>query len=92
MKWFAKIVGKSYAYTELLIKTRQNKVNKGYKIAKAEKEAQRLMDEQFGSKSPTETEVSAETKAEPKLKRRSVDLEEFDEEDWTRFFEELGTV
>jgi hypothetical protein len=46
MDWFTEIVSISYAWTDGLIKSRQSKVNKAAKIAKAEKEAFRIMMDQ----------------------------------------------
>jgi hypothetical protein len=46
MKWFSKLVGKAYGWSDGLINSRQNKVNKAYKFKKAENEAFRIMKEQ----------------------------------------------
>jgi hypothetical protein len=43
MGWFTDLVTTGYGWTDALIKSRQNKANKEYKIAKAEKEAFRIM-------------------------------------------------
>ena len=46
MKWFSRLVTKAYGWSDGLIKFRQNKVNKKYKIKQAEKQALRIMEEQ----------------------------------------------
>jgi hypothetical protein len=46
MKWVSKVVGRAYGWSDEIIKSRQNKVNKAYKRKKAEKEATRIMQEQ----------------------------------------------
>src|SRR5271169_2639538 len=46
MKWFSKLVTMAYGWTDGIIKARQNKANNAYKMAKAEKEALRIMEEQ----------------------------------------------
>ena len=43
MGWFTDLVTTGYGWTDALIKSRQNKANKEYKIAKADKEAFRIM-------------------------------------------------
>lgn len=46
LDWFSKIVTTGYGYSDMVIKHRQDGVNKKYKIEKAEKEALRIMKEQ----------------------------------------------
>ena len=46
MKWFSKLITMAYGWTDGIIKARQNKANNAYKMAKAEKEALRIMEEQ----------------------------------------------
>jgi hypothetical protein len=46
MRWFSKLVTMGYGWTDGIIKARQNKANNSYKMAKAEKEALRIMEEQ----------------------------------------------
>jgi hypothetical protein len=44
--WFSRLVETAYAYSDMVVKMRQKKVDKEYKIKKAEKEAYRIMREQ----------------------------------------------
>lgn len=46
LDWFSKIVTTAYGYSDMVIKHRQDGVDKKYKIEKAEKEALRIMKEQ----------------------------------------------
>ena len=41
--WFTKVVTTSYAYSDLLVKSRQDKVNSSYKTKKANDEAAKIM-------------------------------------------------
>jgi len=50
LDWFSKIVTTAYGYSDLVIKHRQEGVNKKYKIEKAEKEGLRIMKEQENKK------------------------------------------
>ena len=53
LDWFSKIVTTAYSYSDMVIKHRQQGVNKKYKIEKAEKEALRIMKEQENKKTVT---------------------------------------
>lgn len=46
MKWFSKLISTAYGWSDSIIKIRQGKANKKYKIKKAENEALRIMEEQ----------------------------------------------
>ena len=50
MEWFSKLINTAYGYSDGLIKFRQDRANKKYKIEKAEKEALRIMKEQENKK------------------------------------------
>ena len=50
LDWFSKIVTTGYGYSDIVIKHRQEGVNKKYKIEKAEKEGLRIMKEQENKK------------------------------------------
>ena len=71
MKWFSKLVGKTYGWSDGLIAFRQNKVNKAYKFEKAEKEALRIMKEQ-------QNQREGESLGKREL-HEQLDLEEFAE-------------
>jgi hypothetical protein len=45
MTWFAKVTTTGYAYSDLVIKTRQDKVNKAAKLQRAEEDAAKFMEE-----------------------------------------------
>lgn len=55
LDWFSKIVTTAYDYSDMMIRHRQEGVDKKYKIEKAEKEALRIMKEQ-GNKNKTTTQ------------------------------------
>jgi hypothetical protein len=78
MKWFSKLVGKAYGWSDGLIKSRQNKVNKAYKFKKAEKEAFRIMDEQ-----QKQREAGGKN-----LEKRDID-KELDLEEFLEFLENI---
>jgi hypothetical protein len=45
MNWFTKLVASAYSWSDLIIKMRQDKANKAYKIQRAEKKALQIMRE-----------------------------------------------
>jgi hypothetical protein len=51
MSWFIKLVTTGYTYSDMIIKFRQNKVNKETKIQTAEEEARKIMEEQAKKRS-----------------------------------------
>ena len=54
LDWFSRIVTTAYSYSDMVIKHRQDGVNKKSKLEKAEKEALRIMKEQeYGKKAVT---------------------------------------
>ena len=46
MSWFARLVTTGYTYSDLVIKSRQNKVNNAAKRQRAEEEATKIMEAQ----------------------------------------------
>lgn len=55
LDWFSKIVTTAYDYSDMIIRHRQEGVDKKYEIEKAEKEALRIMNEQ-GNKTKAVTQ------------------------------------
>jgi hypothetical protein len=51
LTWFIKLVTTGYTYSDMIIKARQNKVNKAAKIQRAEEEARKIMEEQAKKRS-----------------------------------------
>ena len=45
MGWFTRVVTSAYAWSDLIMKKRQDKANRDYKIQKAEREARQIMRE-----------------------------------------------
>jgi hypothetical protein len=91
MDWFTDIVSVSYAWTDGLIKSRQGKVNKAAKIAKAEKEAFRIMMDQAAREKKSGANVRRKRDVvwmgdvfEP-----AVAEDEFDVEGWLQYLDSL---
>jgi hypothetical protein len=53
LTWFSKIIDTAYKYSDGIIKYRQDRANKKYKIEKAEKEALSFIKEQKNKKKTT---------------------------------------
>ena len=45
MNWFTRLVTSAYAWSDLIIRMRQNRANKNYKKETAEKKAMEIMEE-----------------------------------------------
>jgi len=73
MSWFTKLVTTLYGWSDGLIKHRQNRANKIYKIEKAEKEALRIMNAQQKRRNALNGTVNGVARGSAKVRRGLVD-------------------
>ena len=73
MGWFTRLVTSFYAWSDLIIKIRQDKANKAYKIQTAEKKAKQIMAEhqkKFREKNNSTTAVDSTVAGKGSFRKR----------------------
>jgi hypothetical protein len=77
MKWFSRLVNKAYAWSDGIIKFRQDRTNNQYKIRKAEDEAYRIMEEQRAGREAANKVLGKRDTIRSSFEDLELDLEEF---------------